>query len=166
MIEAEVTGIEEFQRLLNEVATVGATKAASKGIRAGLKVIEDAQVAAAPVGTPGRKTSKGEPITPGGVKRSIGSRFAKGRAEGFQTAKAGLNVKARLSKKGLRAYHAHLVALGTKQRQTKTGANRGRMPANPFIRTATQSVESQALETTKRVTLEALDAEVRKAGLK
>lgn len=32
-----------------------------------------------------------------------------------------------------RGYHAHLVEYGTGQRRNKKGANRGRMPAQPFM---------------------------------
>jgi hypothetical protein len=116
VIGMQVTGVEEMKRDMHVLKFVGATNAVAKGIRAGLKVVERAQIAAAPVGKPGRKNSKGQPIEPGVLKRSIGSRFAKGRVRGHQTAKAGLNVKSRLSKVGLRAYHAHLVALGTNPR--------------------------------------------------
>lgn len=35
-----------------------------------------------------------------------------------------------------RAYHAHLVEFGTRRRKTRKGANRGVMPAHPFVRPA------------------------------
>lgn len=218
MIAAELTGLEEFGRLLDEAAERGAPPSISKGIRAGLKVIERAQEAAAPVGKPGRKTRKGEPITPGGLKRNIGSRFVKGKKDGYQSGKVGLNVGGIKSKEAfqietqslgfgqLRAYHAHLVALGTAprwagikygyDRQVRYGRMkrrgsgrikiygartynsskdkltgkpvryRGVMPANDFIRTATAAAAPQAVETAKRVTLEAWDKELQKRGLK
>lgn len=187
MIDVEVKGIEELERRMKELATTGITKAASKGMRAALKIIEKAEIAAAPVGPSGRKNKKGEPITPGGLKRSIGSRFAKGKAQGFVTAKAGLNVKARNSKEGLRAFHAHLVALGTQPRWAgvKYGYNRKRgkpsqynpkadrltgkklrytgiMPANSFIKTATESAQAEAVSAMRKVTLEVIEAEARK----
>lgn len=136
MIQAEVKGIEQLQAILNDLAEKGVSRAAAKGIRAGLKVLQQAMIAAAPVGTPGRKNSKGQPIIPGGLKRNIGSRFLRGRKKGFQTAKVGLNVgRGALSEEErdemraeymaetaegglniLRAYHGHLVALGTNPR--------------------------------------------------
>ena len=115
MIQAEVTGIEELKDRLNKLAYAGASRASSKGIRAGLKVLEKAQKAAAPVG----KT--------GALKARIGSRFlksGKGRQRGVQTAKAGINVGRKRTKVGEeakgrdKAYapHSHLVALGTQPR--------------------------------------------------
>lgn len=193
MIEAQLEGIETIRRRLDELSGRGASRAAAKGVRAGLKVIERAQKAAAPVGRPGRKNSKGEVIQPGGLKRSIGSRFKKQTRRSEQRAVSGLNV---LKKRGapLRAYHAHLVALGTGPRwqgieyiysKRKKGQPQkyvdqkfshkflfgnakvryvGVMPANPFIRNAAASVEGQTINVTKQATLAGIEAEVQRAS--
>lgn len=191
MIQAEVKGIEELDRRMKELATTGVTKAASKGMRAALKIIEKAQAAAAPVYEgPPRKNSKGEPIIPGKIKRSIGSRFAKGsgKSKDFVTAKAGINVKARKSQKDKYAPHYAMVTVGTRPRwagvkyiygkrvrgkkseyvgEKLTGKRvryTGIGPPNAFIRLATESVETQAVAALKQATLAGIEAEARKAG--
>lgn len=42
-----------------------------------------------------------------------------------------------------RGAHRHLVEYGTKSRRTRSGANRGRMPANPFMNRAQKSNEDK-----------------------
>lgn len=44
------------------------------------------------------------------------------------------------------AYHRHLVIQGTGMRQTRKGANRGRMPANPFVAEVADQYGNQALD--------------------
>ena len=163
MIGVDVQGVEELERKLNSLAYAGASRASAKGIRAGLKVLEKAQKAAAPVGTAGR-VRKGKVIIPGGMKRSIRSRFlksGKGPEKGMQTAKAGLNV-GRKRRDPLRAPHGHLYTLGTKQRRTKSGANRGVMPARPFIAQASRAVENEAIQAVATVTAREIEREAAK----
>lgn len=45
-----------------------------------------------------------------------------------------------------RGHHAHLVDLGTRRRSTKSGKNRGIMPANYFWSDARQSEERSAMQ--------------------
>lgn len=177
-----MTGVEELQAKLQDLAYAGASRASSKGIRAGLKVLENAQKAAAPVG----KT--------GALKASIGSRFLKVR-KGFTTAKAGINVGRKRTKVGVEAKgrdkkyapHSHLVALGTQPRwagvkygRVKVGRNKSRyapekdtltgkrvrytgiMPANPFIRNSSQAAEGKAIEAMKQATLDGIAKEIAK----
>ena len=193
MIEATVTGIEDVKQRLKTLAGPGANRAVGKGIRAGLKVIEREQIARAPVGPSGRKNAKGEAITPGGLKRSISSRFRRRTRRGQTQAVSGLNVKKKAGS-SLRAYHAHLVALGTGPRwqgveyiysKRKKGQRQqyvdqkfshkflfgnaqvryvGEMPANPFIREAAAAAEGRAIAETRQATLAGIDAEVRRIG--
>src|SRR5574337_169690 len=46
---------------------------------------------------------------------------------------------------GSTAPHAHLYEFGTVMRKTQTGKSTGRMPANPFARTAWDSTKHEAL---------------------
>lgn len=48
-------------------------------------------------------------------------------------------AKTTAARKG-KAPHRHLVELGTRERITKSGASRGRMPSNPFMARASATV--------------------------
>ena len=52
------------------------------------------------------------------------------------------HAKTTAARKG-RAPHRHLVELGTRERITKRGASRGRMPSNPFMARAESAVAPQ-----------------------
>jgi HK97 gp10 family phage protein len=159
---ATVDGIDALRSRMAELAVNGVDRASRKGLRAGVRELAAAQKAAAPVGTPGRKNRRGEPIKPGGLRRAIRSRVVtqtKGHGRGITRAKAGMNVGLRPDDRR-RAPHGHLVAKGTKKRQTKTGQNRGTMPANDFIRKASASAASRAVQTMQRVTAEELRKEI------
>jgi HK97 gp10 family phage protein len=114
--------VELLRRQLHSLGRTGAGRASRKAIRAGLKVVERAIKATAPVG-PARRV-KGRNIVGGTLRNAVGSRFITDRrANGIDRAKVGLNVgKGRAPVKGstLRkqdyAPHAHLVALGTQPR--------------------------------------------------
>ena len=45
-----------------------------------------------------------------------------------------------------KGYHAHMVEYGTRRRHTKKGANRGVMPANPFMEPAWRQTKSEVLQ--------------------
>lgn len=47
--------------------------------------------------------------------------------------------------------HRHLVEYGTQPRRTKSGANRGKMPAKPFMGPAEQSVDSIYNQEARRI---------------
>src|SRR5262252_9297591 len=117
-----VTGVKELDANLNALATSGATRASKAGLRAGLRVLEKAQRAAAPRGRTGA------------VAASIGSRMVNDRRT-VVTAKSGINVgrgkrrgvavalptrgNRKLTRRAVRARlaavaapHAHLVGLG------------------------------------------------------
>lgn len=44
-----------------------------------------------------------------------------------------------------RAFHAHLVEYGTRKRRTRRGANRGVMPAKPFVRPAFEATKANII---------------------
>lgn len=44
---------------------------------------------------------------------------------------------------GKRGFAGHLVEFGTRQRKTRTGANRGKMPVNPFAEKSFNQTASQ-----------------------
>ena len=67
------------------------------------------------------------------LRNAVGSRRVIARGE--ITAKAGMNV----GRKRNRAPLAHIRLLGTKNRRTRSGANRGRIKGNNFVATTTQT---------------------------
>lgn len=71
------------------------------------------------------------------LKKSVGTRFKKDTKRGQHTAKAGLNV----GKKNGTAPHAHFFTLGTAQRHTRRGLNRGRVVPNFFVKRAIEMGE-------------------------
>ncbi|MFC0559682.1 hypothetical protein [Halalkalibacter alkalisediminis] len=50
-----------------------------------------------------------------------------------------------------RGAHRHLVEYGTKPRRNKRGANRGKMPANPFMSSAESASESNYNNEARRI---------------
>lgn len=167
-----VTGIAELDRKLESLPQKARTKCLRPALSQALTIEVKAIKAAAPVG----KT--------GALKRSIGKRI-KFKRDGTIVAKAGINVGSRtkaskllkaagvtVKSVGRSAYmslhntvsgvspHGHLVALGTKQRTTKSGANRGVMPPNPFVRRAAASVQSSVLSKIESVVRTNLDKEI------
>lgn len=156
MGRAVITGDRQLERALSRLADKSADRVASAAIRGGLRAIVLAAKKDAPVGPTGN------------LRKSIRSRFERSRYTGKLSAKAGLNVgkRAKLedgSRIGARAPHAHLVALGTKQRAHKSGKSTGTMPANPFMRLAVASSISAQKALMKQRAAKALDRESRKA---
>jgi hypothetical protein len=76
------------------------------------------------------------------IKKSIGTRFKKNKRSGVHEAKAGLNVG---NKHGT-APHAHFFVLGTDYRFTKSGAARGKIIPNKFVRLAIAAGSSQIIK--------------------
>jgi HK97 gp10 family phage protein len=177
-IRTDVKGVEQLSAKLAVLDSKGAVRASGKAIRAGLRVYQKAQQAAAPVKT-------------GRLKKSINIRFrrrGKGSERNVIRAIAGLNV-ARKGGNALRAPHAHLVALGTQprwagvrygRRRLKGGKSvadesrdrltgkplnyRGVMPANPFVRQASMAAEPAAEEATRATLKREISAEIAKAS--
>lgn len=74
------------------------------------------------------------------MKQAVRRKIRRGNKSRGPMFKVGFNVGKRL------APHAHLVTLGTVQRSTKSGANRGRMPPRPQIGRAVTSSIPQAID--------------------
>jgi Bacteriophage HK97-gp10, putative tail-component len=150
MISGSVMGTEQLCRNLEALGRAAQTIGRA-ALRRGARTIAAGIRRAAPRGETGA------------VRASIGSSGRPSRGSKKIMAKAGVNVgrknagtivnkgakfnkKATKSKglKGGYAPHAHLVAMGTKPRYTKSGAFRGVMPANPFVRVGTANTASAA----------------------
>lgn len=167
-----LTGDDELEAMLKHLADKSADRIAKAALGAGISAIAKELRKAAPVGPTGN------------MKASIGRRLEKARGKNKASAKAGLNVGKQTAKKKqliqqksggrVLAPHAHLVALGTKERhRTKLGGrfagisepteeqlSTGSMPANDFVRrtvTANMSKFQAAMRKTaaKRLNSEA-----------
>jgi hypothetical protein len=173
-----VTGVDELDANLRELAGPGATRASLASVRAGLRILQRAEAQAAPQGETGA------------LKRSIGSRMLR-RSRGLG-GKAGIDVGqkpiGRVVNKGShyksnRGPHGHLVALGTQRRFSTSGRvwnkrtrrwehvtgvklYRGRMPGNNFIRRATMSSVNAMRFAMKTALAAAIGREVNKFGRK
>ena len=143
-----MTGVKEIDAVLDGLEKKTAKKIGRASINAGLGEMRKEIRKRAPVG----KTQL--------LKKSIGNRFKRNKKKDLMEAKAGINVG---KKKGKRAPHGHLVALGTNIRQSPNGANRGRVEANDFVRQGTEaalpSVKSKMIAKSKQV----LEKELAKA---
>lgn len=150
MMDYEFTGEKELEKILKTMSGRAAERISSAALSGGLTVLRREMRKAAPVGKTGQ------------LKKSIGSRNEKNKRNGIRTAKAGINV-GRTRKTTVRAPHGHLVALGTKERFTKSGASRGRVVANGFIQSATSAAQGQLTAAMVKRAKKTLERELRKA---
>jgi hypothetical protein len=137
-----ITGDKALDAKLKDLELRTAKRIARKAINKGLTQIARGQRAAAP-------TKR--------IKGTVGSRNKKNRKTGLAEAKVGMNVGKKLTNPK-RMPHAHLLALGTSERTTRSGASRGRMPAiaRDFIRAGTHAAlgaAKTAIETSLRTDL-------------
>lgn len=147
----DIEGDKELQSILDELSGKVAERVASAAMSGGLIVLRREMKKQAPVGKTGL------------LKKSIGSRNEKNKRTGIRTAKAGINV-GRTRQTTTRAPHGHLVALGTTERETKTGANRGSVTGNSFIRQAQSAAKGQLQAAMVARAKKALAKEVQKAA--
>jgi HK97 gp10 family phage protein len=82
----------------------------------------------------------------GNLRKKVGSRVKRSRQrDGYYAAVRSF------------ARHHHLVVQGTGDRFTKSGAFRGRMPANPYIDRAADAWENQAIDVAEQELARQLD---------
>ena len=113
---------DEVTRALDNLDKRRSAKALKAAVRAGGKFLKPKVKAEAPKG----KTKN--------LSKKVGSRVKKGRNSGDYFA-AGRSF----------ARHHHLVVQGTGARFTKSGAFRGRMPANAYVDRAADAWEDAAI---------------------
>lgn len=88
------------------------------------------------------------PKASGMLRRKVGSRVKKSRGkDGFYAAVRSF------------APHHHLVVAGTRDRFTRSGAFRGRMPANPYVDRTADQWENAALDVAEQELANQLDLE-------
>jgi HK97 gp10 family phage protein len=122
-----VTGVREIDKVLKELpkqmthAILG-----SAHVAAAKPLVEKAKLTA-PEGPTGNLVD-----SIGAVKTSIK------RADAIGQVFVGPRRKGRY-----KGYHGHMVEFGTKRRKTKKGANRGVMPAKPFMKPSFESTKNE-----------------------
>lgn len=155
-----VQGVPEVRAALIQLGTRGARNASNKALRAGLKPVTAAVR---------RHTRQDVGKVTGLFGKSAGGRVGKVKRTGIFRAAAGLNVGKKKTKLGEAfkssgdgwkrrervatgnyAPHAAMIALGTKIRKTKSGANRGKMPATPVVPRAHSESKSMVLNEMKK----------------
>lgn len=139
-----ITGDKELDRQLEGLRKRDIRSAVTKGINAGMTPVVKEVRLRAPVG----KTKL--------LKRSIGKRIMKGQPIDTMQGKIGVNVGKRTKRSRKAAPHSHLVALGTRTRTTKAGANRGIMPQNDFVNRGFAVAQSTARDRMRRKVVEVL----------
>ena len=149
-----VTGIAELDLALARLDDRTQRRIARPAISRGLTFLK-------------RKIRKNAPVGPtGSLKKSIGTRFKKDRRKGMTSGKVGIDVgKKAKDQSEVNAPHGHLVALGTQQRATASGANRGKMPKNDFVSDTIDGNWGATQSLMVRVIEEKLDKELNKLGL-
>ena len=146
-----VTGDKAIDRKLKNVGEKTARKVTRRGVSKGTNVSTREIRKSAPVG----KTKK--------VKKGVGQRNLKAsEAGGNIEAKAGIGVGKKTKKTGKFAPHGHLVALGSKRRKNKKGANRGVMPRNDFVRRAFERTKSRSYDVMRQAIAEGIQKEAGK----
>jgi len=165
-----ITGVPELEAVLSKLADKAADRVARSALGGGLTVATKRIRQAAPKG----KT--------GALKKSIRSRFNRAKGNQPPSAKVGINVGKQKKtaagfKKRIRAPHAHLVALGTKQRKRKALGGRfayitkptsrqlstGTMPSNPFLKKAFEAARPETMKRIRERAARALKREAEKA---
>lgn len=135
------------------------------GLRAAGAVIRSRAKKLAPVykGRP-RRNRKGVVQVPGLLRDSVFVFPHNIRIDGVRVKNGAARVRAGnfVKKRGLRAYHAHLIELGTKERFTRKGARRGRGPKSSYLFRAARETEPQQLAKAATGMQRALDTELRK----
>lgn len=113
MVDVDVTGVPELEKALEGLSGTQAQAIREKAIAAGARALVGPTRNAAPLGPTGN------------LRKKVGAR--KGRSSKGGDRDPAVYVV------GSTAPHRHLVIRGTRQRTTRSGASRGRMPANPFV---------------------------------
>ncbi len=131
-----IEGVQRTVELLSDINLKAARPAIAKGMRKGLVVI---------------RAAMRSNVSHTSVRNSIRHRFKRRVSKDILEAKVGANVgpprppigsknrkrsntSGGFSPVGIGVGNGHWYALGTKQRQTKTGANRGVMPPNRYVK--------------------------------
>tara|TARA_R110000822_G_scaffold216828_1_gene351385 strand:- start:2843 stop:3358 length:516 start_codon:yes stop_codon:yes gene_type:complete len=170
MARAILTGVDEIEKTLRKLSDKTGDRVARSALGAGLGEVAKRIKKAAPVG----KTKS--------LQKSIGKRYEKTKRIKYFQAKAGVNVgkqkkTAEGFEKKINAPHAHLVALGTKQRTRKRIGGKfsyirkpsskqlstGTMPSNPFVRTAYNASKNAVMSRMIRKAEQRLNIELAKS---
>ena len=152
---AIVTGQKKLDRKLKELSGRISSKAVASGIRGGLAEMRAAMRQQTPNAS---------------AKKTVKSRFKRQKKAGITTAKVGAGVGKRGkgasgSKSGgvgLSQANAHWYFMGTSVRQTRSGANRGRMPKVPAIKRGATISRATVMTAMRKKTWSVIDKEARK----
>lgn len=166
-VNVKFDGVKELIATLKEVGGKGAKNGAKAAMRAGQKPI--LQQLRQEVKTQAGKVT--------GILQKSPGQSVDSTKEGIVTGKVGINVgtkrggyritggagKTRRVNARQTAPHAHLIAMGTKVRQTKTGANRGKVTRHPMVPAAVSKSRSASLHAMEAKLQERIQIEVAKA---
>lgn len=163
LIAIDLVGDRELMRKLDRLAGKMGRTVLRKSMRA----------ASAPVA---KTTKANAPVDTQGLKRSIGSKSKWYNSSGTLVVVVGPRIRKgkTVHKKGtffgtkeiaaIKGQHGYIVEFGTKPRYTKTGAFRGIMPANPFMRRAWDSEKGKAEKLGIKKLLDEVEKEAKRGG--
>lgn len=165
----ELSGAPELQNVLTELgAAHGKTaenRLARRALAAGGKPLTKSLKKEAPKFSRYRRSGKRKQKAARmrTVEKSIGFRNKRDKTRNVHEAKGGVNVA---KGKGKAFAQGHLFTIGSRGRRTKSGANRGRMPANDFVRRATRIAGPAVLNAMKFSIVSGLPGEIEKVRRK
>lgn len=135
IIGMKIRGDKALQMALRQLGDVVGKRAAGRVQRKALKAGGSPILMEAKRRAPRSKRRVGDLSRPGGRPGNLKRSLAVSRGRRVRRYPRG-NILAILGPQWPLGAHGHLVEFGTKQRRTKTGASRGRMPARPFLEPA------------------------------
>ena len=175
-LKATITGDKALAAKLQRLSTQGASRAMRKALRPGMNyLVKEVQNQIPNATTDGHDNNN--------IRKVVGTRLTSKRGEGLVGAKVGFNVGKTKgwaqAKKALapgtnrrKAFakhrsaqgtpHAHLLALGTKNRRTKRGVNRGQVKPGGFVPKAAAAASSTVGTMIVNKLLEQIEIEAKK----
>lgn len=143
-VTTTVQGADEVIRAMEHIVSKDVVKVLRTAVTKGSRIVAAKIRAAAPIG----KTKR--------LRKSVSVRSPKRKRKGEAVAK--------LAK--VRAPHAHLIEQGTKQRRTKSGANRGLVTPRPFSRRAFRAAQGEAVQKVEAEIKSGIDKAINAAATK
>ena len=165
----ELVGAPEVQKILNELGEAhgksSENRLARRALAAGGKPLKKGIKKEAPKVSRYRRTGKRKkkPARMKTVEQSVGFRNKRDKVRNVHEAKAGLNVAMGKDKAFAQG---HIFTMGSGRRRTKNGGNRGKMPANDFVKRGTKLAGPAVLQAMTWSVVKSLPGEIERVRRK
>jgi hypothetical protein len=165
----ELAGAPEVQKILSELGEAhgksSENRLARRALAAGGKPLKKAIKKEAPKVSRFRRTGKRKrkAARMRTVEQAVGFRNKRDRVRNVHEAKAGLNVAMGKDKAFAQG---HIFTMGSARRRTKNGGNRGKMPADDFVKRGTKLAGPSVLQAMKFSVVKSLPGEIERVRRK